>query len=113
MNARADLYAALMAGGPHSPERSEKASALIDAFRADVLAEVDRLRAELGAEKSAHRFTLRQRNNRSNRLLHLRNLANSAASGDALSVQALIEAARDTLAASQDDHQACGSGGAS
>lgn len=33
MNARAELYAALMAGGPHSPDRSEKASALIDSFR--------------------------------------------------------------------------------
>jgi DNA repair exonuclease SbcCD ATPase subunit len=35
MNARRDLYAELMAGGPHSPDRSEKASALIDAFAAE------------------------------------------------------------------------------
>lgn len=40
MNARRDLYAALMAGGPHSPDRSEKASEKIDAHRAEVLAEV-------------------------------------------------------------------------
>lgn len=53
MNARADLYAALMAGGPHSPQRSEKASALIDAFRAEVLAEAaDKLVLEMGAEAS-------------------------------------------------------------
>ena len=39
MNARRDLYAALMAGGPHSPQRSEKASELIDAFRAELLVE--------------------------------------------------------------------------
>ncbi|MEV6547912.1 hypothetical protein AB0M57_04285 [Streptomyces sp. NPDC051597] len=39
MTARRDLYAVLMAGGPHSPDRSEKASQLIDEFRAEVLAE--------------------------------------------------------------------------
>lgn len=43
MSARRDLYAALMAGGPHSPDRSEKASERIDAFRAEVLAEGARL----------------------------------------------------------------------
>lgn len=44
MNARRDLYAALMAGGSHSPDRSNAASARIDAFRAEVLAEAaDRL----------------------------------------------------------------------
>lgn len=43
MSAREELYAALMAGGPHSPERSEKASARIDTF-AHQLAE--RQRAE-------------------------------------------------------------------
>lgn len=32
MSARKQLYAALMNGGPHSPQRSESASALIDAF---------------------------------------------------------------------------------
>ncbi|WP_371666006.1 hypothetical protein OG306_33300 [Streptomyces sp. NBC_01241] len=30
MSAREELYAALMKGGPHSPDRSEKASYLID-----------------------------------------------------------------------------------
>jgi hypothetical protein len=39
MNARRDLYAELMAGGPHSPDRSEKASALIEAFAAEHRAE--------------------------------------------------------------------------
>lgn len=32
MSARSELYAALMHGGPHSPDRSEKASMLIDAY---------------------------------------------------------------------------------
>lgn len=40
MTARRDLYAALMAGGPHSPERSEKASHLIDAFAAELRDEI-------------------------------------------------------------------------
>jgi hypothetical protein len=62
-------------------------------------AEVRRLRAELDAEKSTHAFTLRQRNNRSKRLLHLRDLANA---GD---TEALYAAARDTLAASTHDHE--------
>jgi len=39
MTAREDLYAAVMDGGYHSPARSERASALIDAFKAEVLAE--------------------------------------------------------------------------
>jgi hypothetical protein len=39
MSARAELYAAVMDGGYHSPDRSEKASARIDAYRAEVLAE--------------------------------------------------------------------------
>lgn len=49
MSARRDLYAAVMAGGPHSPQRSEKASELIDAFAAEVRSEVadDVHRAEL------------------------------------------------------------------
>lgn len=49
MNARRDLYAALMAGGPHSPQRSERASELIDAFVAEVRNEAadDVHRAEL------------------------------------------------------------------
>jgi hypothetical protein len=38
---RAALYAQLMAGGPHSPQRAEKASQLIDGF-AHALAEVQR-----------------------------------------------------------------------
>jgi len=39
VSARGALYAALMQGGPHSPDRSEKASSLIGAFRAEVLRE--------------------------------------------------------------------------
>lgn len=66
-----------------------------------LLAEVRRLRAQLDAEKSAHRFTLRQRNNRSKRLMHLHDLA---LAGD---TEALAAAAKDTLAASVDDHTAC------
>jgi len=67
--------------------------ALVDAVR--------HLRAVLDAEKSAHLFTLRQRNNRSKRLTHLHDLA---LAGD---VEALQAAAKDTLAASIDDHIAC------
>jgi hypothetical protein len=37
MRAREELYAALMSGGPHSPDRSEQASARIDAYRDTVL----------------------------------------------------------------------------
>ncbi|WP_159391129.1 hypothetical protein [Streptomyces viridochromogenes] len=66
-----------------------------------LLAEVRRLRAVLAAEQSAHRFTLRQRNNRSNRLIHLRDLAL------ARDTEALLAAAKDTLAASVDDHTGC------
>lgn len=40
MTAREELYAALMSGGPHSPDRSEKASARIDAYRAEELRDV-------------------------------------------------------------------------
>jgi hypothetical protein len=49
VNARQALYAAVMKGGPHSPDRSEKASELIDAFAAEVRAEAaaDVHRAEL------------------------------------------------------------------
>lgn len=65
-------------------------------------AEVRLLRAELAAEKQAHRFTLRQRNNRSNRLTHLRDLALTG------SAEELLAAAKDTLAASRDDHTDCG-----
>ena len=76
----------------------------IAAAREDVdalVAEVRRLRAVLDAEKSAHLFTLRQRNNRSTRLMHLRDIA---LTGD---TEALLAAAKDTLAASVDDHKAC------
>lgn len=65
-------------------------------------AETNRLRAELHAEKSAHQFTLRQRNNRSRRLNHLRDMA---LTGD---VEGLLIAAKDTLAASVADHVECG-----
>lgn len=66
-----------------------------------LLAEVRQLRAVLDAEKSAHLFTLRQRNNRSKRLTHLHDLALAG------NVEALLAAAKDTLAASIDDHIAC------
>lgn len=80
---------------------------------ADQLAGVDvpALLAELAAEKAAHRFTLRQRNNRSNRLMNLRDLANAAAVGGAAEVTVLIAAAQDTLAASRHDHDACAPAG--
>lgn len=46
MSAREELYAAVMSGGYHSPERSERASARIDAFRAEVLREAaEKIRA--------------------------------------------------------------------
>jgi hypothetical protein len=61
--------------------------------------EIRRLRAELAAEQAQHAFTLRQRNNRSQRLLHLRDLANAG------NTEALVAAAQDTLAASINDHQ--------
>lgn len=67
-----------------------------------LVAEVRRLRAQLAAEQSAHRFTLRQRNNRSLRLQHLRTLALAE------DIDALLAAAKDTLAASVDDHTGCG-----
>jgi hypothetical protein len=41
VSAREKLYAGLMRGGPHSPDRSEKASMLIDAY-AHELAEKQR-----------------------------------------------------------------------
>lgn len=69
-----------------------------------LVADLRLLRAVLDAEKQAHRFTLRQRNNRSTRLMHLRDLA---LAGD---VEALVAAAKDTLAASVDDHARCGEG---
>ena len=54
--------------------------------------------AELAAEESAHRFTLRQRNNRSERLLYLRDLAKTG------QAELLAEEAKDTLTASINDH---------
>lgn len=63
-------------------------------------AEIRRLQAELAAEQSAHAFTLRQRNNRSHRLQHLRDLALTE------DIDALLTAAKDTLAASVNDHTA-------
>jgi hypothetical protein len=67
-----------------------------------LVAEVRRLRAALDAEKSAHLFALRQRNNRSRRLNYLRDVA---ITGD---VEGLLVAAKDTLAASVADHLECG-----
>lgn len=46
--ARAALYAALMAGGPHSPQRSAKASAAIETFRAEVLSLAGKSLGDLG-----------------------------------------------------------------
>jgi hypothetical protein len=40
MSARELLYVALMNGGPHSPARSERASALIDAFAHELAEEI-------------------------------------------------------------------------
>lgn len=64
--------------------------------------EVRRLRAILDAEKTAHLFTLRQRNNRSQRLAELHDLA---LAGD---LDGLAAAAKNVLAASVDDHRGCG-----
>lgn len=67
MTARRDLYAALMAGGPHSPERSEKASALIDAVLAEefhqAADEIDRAQNRLVVKKTVVNI-LRRRANR-------------------------------------------------
>lgn len=60
--AREPLYTALMVGGVtgrgHSPDRSEKASALIEAFRGQVLAEaaehLERIADETEAQVVAH-----------------------------------------------------------
>ncbi|MER6534346.1 hypothetical protein ABT215_11145 [Streptomyces sp900105755] len=76
-------------------------AAFIAHAREDVeqlVAEVRHLRAELVTERSQHEFTMRQRNNRGRRLLHLRDLAKA---GDP---DVLAAAALDTLAASVDDH---------
>jgi hypothetical protein len=64
-----------------------------------LVAENGRLRAELAAEQAQHAFTLRQRNNRAERLNYLRDLAKSGQSG------LLVEEALNTLAASIGDHQ--------
>jgi hypothetical protein len=85
-----------------APEQMAANAAFIAHARTDVPALVDevrRLRAELIAEQSQHLFTLRQRNLRSRRLLHLRDLA---LAGD---TEALTAAAKDVLAASVDDHK--------
>lgn len=68
----------------------------------EMRATIEQLRAEVDAEKTAHLFTLRQRNNRSRRLAQLHDLA---VAGDTV---ALLAAAKDTLAASVDDHRECG-----
>lgn len=63
-----------------------------------LVAEVRRLSAELDTEKRQHSYTLRQRNNRSERLLYLQTLANTG------QTQLLAEEAKDTLSASINDH---------
>jgi hypothetical protein len=40
VSAREKLYAAVMRGGPHSPDRSEQASACIDAFAHELAEEI-------------------------------------------------------------------------
>jgi hypothetical protein len=87
----------------------EYATGLDDAWQAEadqlagtdvpaLVAEVRRLRAELTAEQAQHAFTLRQRNNRSERLNHLRDVAKSG------QTELLIEDALNTMAASVTDH---------
>ncbi|MFJ8538130.1 hypothetical protein [Streptomyces sp. NPDC093591] len=61
-------------------------------------ADTARLRAELAAEQAQHAFTLRQRNNRSERLNYLRDVAKSG------QTELLVEEALNTLAASVNDH---------
>lgn len=63
-----------------------------------LVAEVRRLRAELAAEQAQHTTTLRQRNNRSERLMYLRDVAKSG------QTDLLAEEALNTLAASVNDH---------
>lgn len=90
--------------GMTTPAQDRADAAFIAAARTDVpalVAEIRRLRAELATERSQHEFTMRQRNNRSRRLLHLRDLAKA---GDP---NVLAAAALDTLAASVDDHLGC------
>lgn len=50
MSAREDLYAALMKGGPHTPDRSERASALLDAYTHEV---AEKLRSYLLPEEDS------------------------------------------------------------
>lgn len=84
-----------------TPLMNDLSAARVSGYLATLLDEVDRLRAVLDAEKDAHLFTLRQRNNRSRRLAQLHDLA---VAGD---TEALTAAAKDTLAASVDDHRDC------
>jgi hypothetical protein len=55
VSAREELYATLMRGGPHSPDRSEKASMLLDAY-AHELAEKQRARANASAMMRSERM---------------------------------------------------------
>ncbi|MYR84042.1 hypothetical protein GTY41_03560 [Streptomyces sp. SID685] len=84
--------------GPDTVARLRRARSSVRNASA-MAAEIHRLRAELAAEQAQHAYTLRQRNNRSERLLHLRDLA---LTGD---TEALLAAAKDTLAASVNDHK--------
>lgn len=63
-----------------------------------LVADVRRLRAQVAAEQAQHAFTLRQRNNRSERLNYLRDIAKSG------QTELLIEEALNTMAASVTDH---------
>jgi hypothetical protein len=81
-----------------APLMSDRSAAIISGHLAALLDEVDQLRAKLAAEQSTHAFTLRQRNNRSERLNYLRDVAKSGQTG------LLVEEALNTLAASVNDH---------
>jgi hypothetical protein len=56
MDARAVLYAALMRGGPHSPDRSERASALLDAYAHELAEKVLALRGSVPDLKARQLF---------------------------------------------------------
>lgn len=81
-------------------QRRQDIGDLVDARAAlgGLLDEIGRLQAALAAEQAQHAFTLRQRNNRSERLNYLRDIAESG------QTELLAEEALNTLAASINDH---------
>lgn len=92
----------IWSNGRHFRQRGGRDLEYIAAMHPEVakalVAEVRRLSAELDVEKAQHSFTLRQRNNRSERLNYLRDLAKSG------QTDLLAEEAVNTLAASVNDH---------